>query len=279
MSQSIIGREAIERLREMKGDAGNDFLRRSRAIADAAAVTTTGIELVVAFGAVGAFVQTVTGFGGALVLAPVLFGTMQPAQAVLLSALLGIVQSGVLVARNSGQVLRRELSWLVAAAIPGLAVGVVVLRIAPSSVLRVIVGVTVIVATILRRLLGAGRPMADSAALPAGFLAGVLTTSATVNGPPLVLFLTGRGATAAQMRGTLAGFFLAADTLTLGVLAIGDTLVLPPLAAAVALAISFPLGLLAGLWFGDRMPERHYASAVAALLLALGVSSIVTGVS
>ncbi|MEO9174376.1 MAG: sulfite exporter TauE/SafE family protein, partial [Gaiellales bacterium] len=132
-------------------------------------MTTTGIELVVVFGAVGAFVQTVTGFGGALVLAPVLFATMQPAQAVLLSALLGIVQSGVLVARYSGHVLRRELSSLLAAAIPGLAVGVVVLRVAPSSVLRVMVGATVIVATIVRRLFAHGRPLAPSAALPAGF--------------------------------------------------------------------------------------------------------------
>jgi uncharacterized membrane protein YfcA len=55
---------------------------------------------VLIFGALGAIVQTVTGFGGALVLAPVLFATMQLAQAVLISALLGLVQSGVLFARN-----------------------------------------------------------------------------------------------------------------------------------------------------------------------------------
>lgn len=242
-------------------------------------MTTTGIELVVVFGALGALVQTVTGFGGALVLAPVLFGTMQPAQAVLISALLGIVQSGVLVLRNRDHVLRDDLRSLLAFAIPGLAVGVVVLRVSPSSVLRVIVGVSVIAATIARRLLPAGRPTSSRAAAPAGFLAGVLTTSATVNGPPLVLFLSGRGATAPQMRGTLAAIFLVVDTLTVGVLAIGGALTLPPASAALALAISFPLGLVAGLWLGDRMPAQHYARAVTVLLLALGVSSIVAGVS
>jgi uncharacterized membrane protein YfcA len=251
----------------------------ARGKGNAAGVTTTGIELVVLFGVLGAFLQTVTGFGGALVLAPVLFATMQPAQAVLLSALLGIVQSGVLVWRYAEQVMRRELSSLLAAAVPGLALGVVVLRVAPSAVLRVVVGATVIVATIVRRLLVPGRPMAPLVAAPAGFLAGVLTTSATVNGPPLVLFLAGRGATAGQMRGTLAGFFLTADALTIGALALGGTLVWPPLAAVIALAVAFPLGLLAGLWFGDRMPEHHYATAVTFLLLALGVSSIVAGLA
>jgi uncharacterized protein len=242
-------------------------------------VSTTGIELVLLFGAVGAFVQTVTGFGGALVLAPVLFGTMQPAQAVLLSALLGIAQSGVLVLRYRRELLRGELASLLAWAIPGLALGVVVLRAAPSSLLRVIVGITVIAATIARLLRAPGRPMGQAVAAPAGLLAGALTTSATVNGPPLVLYLSGRGATAAELRATLAGIFVVLDTLTVGALALGGALVWPPRAAVLALVVSFPLGLLAGLWLGDRMPAHHHARAVTVLLLALGVSSIVTGIS
>jgi uncharacterized membrane protein YfcA len=242
-------------------------------------VSTAGIELVLIFGALGAVVQTVTGFGGALVLAPVLFATMQPAQAVLISALLGIVQSGLLVARNRREVLRSDLRSLIAFAVPGLAAGVLVLRVAPSSVLRVVVGASVIVATVVRRMLSPGRPMSDLAVAPAGFLAGLLTTSATVNGPPLVLFLSGRRATAAQMRGTLAAMFIVLDALTLVALAVGGALVLPPLAAVVALAISFPLGLLAGFALADRMPEHVYARSVTVLLLALGVASIVAGVT
>jgi hypothetical protein len=81
------------------------------------------------------------------------------------------------------------------------------------------------------------------------------------------------------MRGTLAAMFIALDVLTLFALAVGGALVLPPLAAVVAVAVSFPLGLLGGLWLGDRMPERVYASSVTVLLLALGVASIVAGIS
>jgi uncharacterized membrane protein YfcA len=242
-------------------------------------MSTTGIELILVFGLLGAFVQTVTGFGGALVLAPVLFGTMRPAQAVLISALLGLVQSGALVVRYYDDVRRSELRSLLAFAVPGLAVGVVVLRVAPSSVLRVVVGLAVIAGTLARRRRRPGRHGPPRLSAPAGFLAGVLTTSATVNGPPLVLFLSGRGATAPQMRGTLAAIFLVLDTLTVGALALGGTLVGPPPAAVAALAISFPLGLLAGLWFGDRLPEHVYARIVTLLLLALGAASIVAGVT
>jgi uncharacterized membrane protein YfcA len=242
-------------------------------------VTTTGIELLVVFGAVAAFLQTTTGFGGALVLAPVLFGTMRPAQAVLLAALLGIVQSAVLVVRFRSEILGHDVGSLLGWALPGLAAGVVVLRVAPSALLRVVVGASVIVATVVRELLARSRTASRISALPAGFLAGVLTTSATVNGPPLVLYLLGRGATPGQMRATLAAVFIALDVLTLAALALGGALVWPPLSAAVALVLAMPFGIAGGLWLGDRLPARAYAASATALLLALGAASIVAGVT
>jgi uncharacterized membrane protein YfcA len=242
-------------------------------------LSTTGVELLLVFGALAAFLQTTTGFGGALVLAPVLFGTMRPAQAVLLAALLGTAQSAVLVVRYRDEILRHELATLLLFAVPGLAVGVGVLRVAPSAVLRVVVGASVIVATIVRSALAQARPGWTFKAAPAGFLAGVLTTSATVNGPPLVLYLLGRGATPAQMRATLAAVFIALDVLTLAALALGGALVWPPLSGAVALVVAMPFGIAAGFWAGDRMPAQVYARAVTGLLLALGVASIVAGVT
>jgi uncharacterized protein len=242
-------------------------------------VTTTGLLLIVVFGALGAFVQSVTGFGGALVLAPVLFATMRPAQAVLLSALLGLAQSSVLLLRNRQEVLRRELRSLLAFAVPGLAVGVFVLRVASASTLRVAVGISVIVATILGRAFARGTLMPLRAAAPAGFLAGLLTTSVTVNGPPLVLYLGGRRATAAQMRGTLAAAFIALDAVAIVGLAVGGALVAPAASAVVALAVSFVPGMLGGLWLAPRLREEHYANGVTLLLLALGIASVVAGLS
>ena len=81
-------------------------------------MTTTGLELLVVFGAIAAFLQTTTGFGGALVLAPVLFGTMRPAQAVLLAALLGTVQSAVLVVRYRSEILGHDVGSLLGWALP-----------------------------------------------------------------------------------------------------------------------------------------------------------------
>ena len=101
--------------------------------------------------------------------------------------------------------------------------------------------------------------------------------AATVSGPPLVLYLAGRGATAAVIRGTLAAVFMGLNVLTCSALVAGGALVWPPLAALVALAVTFPLGVVAGVRLGDRMRDHHYDLAVTVLLLALGVSSIAAG--
>jgi uncharacterized membrane protein YfcA len=240
-------------------------------------LSNAGVLLILLFGALGAFVQAVTGFGGSLVLAPVLFATMRPAQAVLLSALLGLVQSGVMVVRNRHEVLWHELRALLTFAVPGLAAGVLVLRFASPSALRVAVGVSVIVATVARRMLAPAARIPRGAAGPAGFLAGLLTTSVTVNGPPLVLYLSGRGTNAAQMRGTSSAVFFGLDTVTVLALGVGGTLVLAPIGALVTVVLAFPLGLVAGLWLGPQMPEHMYARAVTVVLLALGGASVVAG--
>ena len=82
------------------------------------------------------------------------------------------------------------------AALPGLPIGALLVRVLPADALRVAIGVIVcaLVAHRLLRRAAAGRPPPGRrTAVVAGFSAGVLTTSTTTNGPPLALWLGGRG--------------------------------------------------------------------------------------
>ena len=241
-------------------------------------MTGSEVALVAAFGGLAALVQAGTGFGGALLLAPVLFATLRPAQAVVLSALLWIVQAAVMTVHLRPHVLGREVRPLAAAALPGLVVGALVLRVAPASALQVGVGIAVLVATALGVAWHA-RAAPARLAWPAGVLCGALTTSISVNGPPLVLYLTGRGTSPAELRATLAATFLVVDVAAAGVLAASGTLEGPPLAAVAALAVAVPPGIALGLWLAPRVPVRVQVVAVRVLLVALGVASIVAGLA
>jgi uncharacterized membrane protein YfcA len=159
--------------------------------------------------AAGAALQSATGFGFSLIAAPLVFATLEPAEAVGLLTLLGTeVNLLTLVGeRRRPRPAWRESLLIVAGAIPGAVAGVVILRALDPVALQIAVSVGV-VATLITRRLASGRHTPGWAAPIAGFFSGGLTTSTTTSGPPMLVYLLGRELTPAQLRDTLPVCFL-----------------------------------------------------------------------
>ena len=157
----------------------------------------------------GAAVQSATGFGFALVLSPALFAALDPVEAVTALLVLGLGLN-LLVLFEGGRpehVEWRALTPMLLAALPGLGVGVVALTQLSKEALQVAVGLAVILAAAWQ--LRALRPRLSPAATWAtGFASGALTTSISVSGPPIVLWLTARGVRPEEFRASLAASFL-----------------------------------------------------------------------
>lgn len=220
--------------------------------------------------AIGALVQGLTGFAFALIAAPVLLSATSPEQSVTGLAVL----SFIVIAPTLGvrpQVLRREVAGLVAAAVPGMVVGAVVLAHAPEFALRVLLALGVLVAIALRVRHGSG--VAPSSTPAAGFTAGALTTTIGVNGPPMVIHLLRRGATPRQLRGTLAATFGLLDIGAVGVLALAGSLRFPPWFGLLALAAAGGAG--AGRALAGRLDGDAFEWVVLGLLVASAAVAII----
>jgi uncharacterized protein len=230
----------------------------------------------------GAAVQSATGFGFALVLSPALFAVMEPVEAVTALLVLGLALN-LLVLFEGGRpehVDWRALAPMLVAAVPGLALGAVALTQLSKEVLQVAVGVAVIAAAgwqlresraVRVRRLGRG------AGLAAGFASGALTTSISVSGPPLVLWLEARGVRPEEFRASLAASFLALN-LAGGVVLVAaegggvfDAGAVAPLLGLVA------AGYLVGALAFRRLDRERFFALVLALVVATGVASVVTG--
>ena len=233
----------------------------------------------------GAFVQSTTGFGFALVLSPALFAVMDPVEAVMALLVLGLALS-LLVLFERGRpehVDWRSLAPMLVAALPGLAVGAVALTQLSKQSLQVAVGVAVVAVAasqLRRRRRGTGHPrLGRGAGLGAGFVSGALTTSINVSGPPIVLWLEARGASPDEFRASLAATFVVLD-LTGGALlvvaqgsgSIEPGTVGPLLGLVVA---GYALGAVA---FRRLNRERFY-TLVLVLVACTGVASIVAGLA
>lgn len=233
---------------------------------------------------VGATVQSATGFGFALVLSPALLGLLEPHEAVLTMLTLATVLNA-LVLFESGRpehVDWRRLAPLLAAAIPGLAAGALLLAVLSKEVLQVAVGVAVIAAGLWQlRVRRSGvhprRVLPRGSDLAAGFASGTLTTSLSVSGPPLALWLEARGVRPVEFRQTLAAAFLllsvAGGAIVVTAEGIGplDAEVVLPL--LVCMLAGYALGAVA---FRRLHTERFFVLALL-LVIATGVASVLAG--
>lgn len=227
----------------------------------------------------GAALQSATGFGFALVSAPILFALLGPHEAVTTGVLVALVLNLLTLAgeRRRPQVRRRDAAALLGWSPPGLAVGAIALREFSAQLLSGLVAVAVFAALALRvlgrRRAAAARPRAWH--LPAaGVTSGAMSTATSLNGPPLVLCLLARGASPVQMRDTLAAIFIVHAALGLPALLLTDTFAMPP-AIGLLLAAGFAGQVLGRVGFGRLRGER-YERAVLVVLAVTALAALVS---
>ena len=233
----------------------------------------------------GAALQSATGFGFALVSAPLLFAAAGPAQAVGLLIVLGLLVNLMTLGTEGRrpQPLVRESLTMLAWAVPGVFVGLLALRALDSTALQV--GVTLgVFATLVVRALARRRRDAGGAGEPpwwaapaTGFTSGALTTSTNTSGPPVVLYMLARGATPVQTRDTLTTTFVGYSLLGLAALALSGTEgAMPHADALAALVPAVVVGHLAGRPVFARIADHHYEPVLTAVLIATALAGLAT---
>lgn len=230
---------------------------------------------------VGAALQSATGFGFALVSAPILFALLGPREAVTAGVLVALVPNLLTLfgERRRPQVLGRDIVGLLLWSLPGLALGALALRALSDQVLTAFVAIAVLAGVALRAW--SRRTSARAGAAPAlapwqlpvtGVTSGVLSTATSLNGPPLVFYLLARGAKPEQTRDTLAAIFLVHAVLGVPALLLSGTFAMPD-AIGVLVVAAFAGQVLGRRAFGWLRGER-YELAVYAVLVATGLVAL-----
>ncbi|MDZ7729191.1 MAG: sulfite exporter TauE/SafE family protein [Dehalococcoidia bacterium] len=233
------------------------------------------VAIIIAVAGLAAVVQSLTGFGFGLLIVPPLVLILGPRDAVVLSNVLATGLAGLMLLRLYRDVEWRTGSLLLLCSIVGMPAGFVVLVSLDARVLQVLIALSVIVFTIVlvRGVTLGSRPTMAGTAV-AGVLAGVLRTSTSMSGPPIVLYLQGAGMASAEFRATLAAFFFASGALAVALFAVEGTL-----DAGLGLSgiVTIP-AVLAGLEAGGRLyrhvSEERFRSLVFAVLIASALAAI-----
>jgi len=235
---------------------------------------------------VAALLYAVTGFGFAVLAAPIFLLFTDPAPAIQLVIIISTVLSivvlrGLLPAIAPWLLLRLALGSLV-----GLPLGLVAFRYADPFLVRaaagaMIFGFAILMAVSRRR---SGQPghgkhwtafaMSPGLDLAAGAVSGIAGALVGQPGPPVLIYLLLAGTAARTVRATLLAFFALSYGVTLASHAATIGIAAPTwLAAGILIPFAF-LGGLAGRPIGDRLGAEAFAKLAIALLAMAGAYTL-----
>ena len=233
----------------------------------------------------GAAIQAATGFGFALLAAPLAFAALDSHEAIGLLLLLGC-EIGVLTLATEGRrpvPMVRRCAIVLAWAVPAAVAGVALLRALDAVALQIAVSVGVAATLIVRRRAPAERtgPEPRWAAPATGLSAGALVTSTNTSGPPLLLYVLGRGDEPARVRDTLTVCQLGLSLIGIAALVATGTSDAIPRGWLVALFV--PLVLLAHLagrpLFARLAATGRYEPVLNATLVIAVVAGLATAIA
>ncbi|MGW8526375.1 MULTISPECIES: sulfite exporter TauE/SafE family protein [Nocardiopsidaceae] len=222
-----------------------------------------------------AAVQSLSGFGFALLSAPLLTAALGGPQAVSTIMITGTACDIAILAmrRDVPRPAVRETCALALWSAPGMLLGAWLLTALPALGLQVFVACVVIAAVVLRVLSREdGAVLNPVWAAPAGLLSGALSTSTSLGGPPSVYYLVHRGLTPHTMRDTLVALSLVRLPLSVAALLFtGAWEVYPLWLPLVGAAL---LGQAAGTRAFHRFGHTRYEHIVLGLLTTSAVVSL-----
>jgi uncharacterized membrane protein YfcA len=224
---------------------------------------------------IAAFVQMLAGFGFALLAMPIMTLAIPVEQAVVVVSILGLATTAWQTLHLRRDADTRLVKRLTGFALLGMPLGLVVLNVVDDQVLRIVLGVSVLIATALlvRRLSLAHVGLGLDATC--GFLSGVLNTSLGTNGPPLVFDLQARGLDAPRFRATISTVFVFSNIVALTLFAIDGKITADGLTAALVAAPAWALGQGLGWPARRHVHGERFRWLVLALLFAAGATAII----
>lgn len=228
---------------------------------------------------VAGLVQGCTGFGLALVAAPLLMWVSPPVQVVPTIILLSTLNTFIVACDARRHIRIRLLAPLLVGGLIGLPLGIHALRIMPGEYIKILVGLLAS-AFAAASLAGWRRPVRHEtwALAPVGILSGVFGGSTSMGGPPIALFLTNQETPKNVFRGTIVCYFLILNCAAAGLFVRSGLLTWDTTAGSAMLAPAMLAGTFVGLRLVRRISEpvfRRFSMALVAIMgLALLISNI-----
>lgn len=224
---------------------------------------------------IGAFIQTTTGFGMAVVASPLLL-YLSPEYIPGPIIIVGLFLSSINVIKYRVHVSWKGLKQCIIGLLPGTLAGASVLYLIDVKQLSILLGCTVLLAVAVS-LLPIKVEVTPRKLILGGFFSGLLGTSSGIGGPPMALLLQHQQAH--LIRANMAAFFLMSCVLSLGIQIPIGYMNFEHLKLALPLIPAGYIGYRLAIAVVDRIPQKVIRNVSLVLCLVAGMGAIYSGLS
>jgi uncharacterized membrane protein YfcA len=220
-----------------------------------------------------AFLQSISGFGFSLLAMPLLSIFVDVQDAVVIATLCGIFTNAVHLKKDLqlvDQAIARRISL---SALIGMPLGVVVLSVFSATQMRAIIGAVIVVLVYLMMRNFVLKTENTTVDIFLGAFSGLLATSVSTNGPPLVFLLQSKQLDPWRLRATLAYVFTISGCASFIVLMIARKGSIEAFQYAILSLPAMYLGMFVGRKARHRVTQEAFKLLMYVLLLATGAST------
>jgi len=220
-----------------------------------------------------AFLQSISGFGFSLLAMPLLSIFVDVQDAVVIATLCGIFTNAVHLKKDLqlvDQAIARRISL---SALIGMPLGVVVLSVFSATQMRAIIGAVIVVLVYLMMRNFVLKTENTTVDIFLGAFSGLLATSVSSNGPPLVFLLQSKQLDPWRLRATLAYVFTISGCASFIVLMIARKGSIEAFQYAILSLPAMYLGTVVGRKARHRVTQEAFQRLMYVLLLATGAST------
>ncbi len=225
-----------------------------------------------------AFIRGVSGFGFALVLAPILLLIVNPKEMVVIIMFLGFLGHALVLCRAYRNVDLKRVLPIMVSSLFGIPLGVWIINAIAPSHLKIIVGFIILCFTIPIAF-GYYKSFANerlSGGL-AGFISGILATSTSLAGPPIVLFMHSQNWPKEKIYPNLAAQLMVLTTSSLIALSISGDVKPGLIITAASFAPVMFIGIYAGMFLFRWTSARFFKNLSTIIVICAAILGILSG--
>lgn len=224
------------------------------------------------------FVQGLTGFGVMLVALPLMVLFIDIKTAIPLIVLLGIVINTLLLFQLAGHYEKRKWLPLFLASIPGIPIGIYVLKMVDTRLLEILLGVVILFTASATWM--AKQPkneLKKKWTYLAGLTAGLLGGSIGAPGPPIIVYTSLQPWTKQQVKATMVAFFTIGGAGIILFYYLSGLITQHVLLSFQYCLLPLLAGVLIGIFLFNKINETVYRRVIHLFLFMLGAMMLFKG--